>query len=309
MTEKNRLIVKHNGLIEARYTLSAPEAKIIALVASMVQKDDKDFCTYTFQAADLLKMLGMGEKNHARLRSTLKRLMRRVISIETLRSDLDVHFMSSAEYLPSGRVELSFDPKLKPYFLQLHNGNYTKYLIEDVLRLSSGYSFRIYELCKQYLDIGKRTIEVKHLREILELPKGIYPRFTNFDTRILQFSQKEINEKTNLIITYTKNRKDRRVHSITFFIAEKKGAKPEVKRVRAPKSSRAKSQSDLEALKRAEDDARYERHIKPLKKAFSELSEAERAPFEAQTSLWDSTGDAKVIAWAKSEGLWEEETP
>ena len=58
------LIVKHNKLIESAYTMTTTEAKIVAKLTSLIDKDDEDFKEHIFKSADLLKELGLGEKNH-----------------------------------------------------------------------------------------------------------------------------------------------------------------------------------------------------------------------------------------------------
>ncbi|WP_251862429.1 replication initiation protein [Clostridium sp. Marseille-Q2269] len=60
----NLLIVKlknwvyqSNRLIEASYTLTVIEQKLIRLLASMIKKDDTDFKEYKFKTKDLIKIL------------------------------------------------------------------------------------------------------------------------------------------------------------------------------------------------------------------------------------------------------------
>jgi len=46
-------------LIEAKYRLSIEEQKIVKILISRIQKDDKDFQDYEFHVKDLAELLGM----------------------------------------------------------------------------------------------------------------------------------------------------------------------------------------------------------------------------------------------------------
>ena len=90
-----------------------------------------------------------------------------------------------AKYLrQEGAVLLCFDPKLKPYLLQL-KGNFTCSRLDMLLNFKSQYTMRIYNLLKQYEGLGERQIEVDFLREILGLRENQYKRYNDFKKDIL----------------------------------------------------------------------------------------------------------------------------
>ena len=98
-------------------------------------------------------------------------------------------------------IILRFDPNLRPYLLQLKE-NFTKYQLENVLSLSSFYAIRIYELCKQYETIKERTIEIKELKEILDIKAKSYNIYNRFKEKVLTIAEREINEKTDISIKF-----------------------------------------------------------------------------------------------------------
>ncbi|MDX1920077.1 MAG: replication initiation protein, partial [Candidatus Caenarcaniphilales bacterium] len=133
---------------------------------------------------------------------------------------LQVSFLSSAEYMDgSGYVELCFDPKLKPFLLQLKEC-FTTYDIRNVLSLKSAHSIRMYELLKQYEPIGSRTIDVDELKHMLGVDQQ-YASYNLFKKRVILQAQKDLEENTDLSFTFEEVKESRRVAKLQFFIRRK----------------------------------------------------------------------------------------
>ena len=225
---KKELIVKHNKLIEGKYNLDTWEIKIIAKVSSLIQKDDDDFKEFTFKSSDMLNELGFGLKNHIQLKETIEKLITKKITIQKEKETLVTTFLSSCIYRhDTSEIILRFDPNLKPYLLQLKD-NFTKCYLEDVLSLSSFYAIRIYELCKQYEKIKERKIDVIQLKEILEI-ENKYKKYNDFKKYVLEIAEREINEKTDIHISFEEIKTSRKVTSIKFNIEKKELEKSEIK--------------------------------------------------------------------------------
>lgn len=211
------VVVKHNEIVEGRYNLTVTEAKIIAKLTSLIKKDDDDLKSYNFTARELLNDLKINENNYKDLKHAIDKLMTRIITIKTEKSELKTTFLSSAEYFKDSTIELSFDKKLKPYFLQLKD-NFTKYYLENVLNLKSFYAIRIYELCKQYERIKERVISIEELRIILGIDKTEYKLYGHFKDKVLKISEREINEKTDISIKFEEIKTGRRITAVKFII-------------------------------------------------------------------------------------------
>ncbi len=213
------LIVKHNDFIEGRFYLELNQAKILAKLSSVIQKDDEDFKLYTFQAKNLLEELKMGVNNYDDLKKSVDGLVEKTIQLGKPTSTLTISLLSSAEYHKDGKIELEFSPKLKPYLLQLKE-NFTKYQLENILSLSSFYAIRIYELCKQYETIKTRIFTVEDLKRILNI-KEKYKLYGDFKRKVLEIAEREINEKTDINISFEEIKTGRKVTSIKFIIKSK----------------------------------------------------------------------------------------
>lgn len=210
------LVVKHNDFIEAGYNLNPIQVRILAKLASMIRIDDEDFKLYEFQAKDLLKELKIGEENYTVLRSAIDGFFGKPINIIKVKSNLVLNLLSSAEYFPDGRIELEYSPKMKPMLLRLKE-NFTKYDAETFMSLRSKYGQRLYELCKQYEAVGKREIEIEFLRKIFYL-QDKYKKYGDFKKRIIEPAVQEINDKTDIKVSYKEYKHGKRVHSLCFKI-------------------------------------------------------------------------------------------
>jgi plasmid replication initiation protein len=206
----NDLVFKKNPLVESKYKLNPLELKVILSVISLIDKDDSDFWTYQLRAKDLA--------DYKELKRACKSLMTKVFEIETDRGWLMLNWFSSIEYVSkSGVIECAFDPKLKPYLLQIKD-NFTAYTLKSVLPMRSAYSIRIYELLKQYEVIGSRVFDLEDLQNILKVPKS-YRIWRDFEKRVLIPAKKEINKHSDLKITYEPIKQGRKYTAVSFKIA------------------------------------------------------------------------------------------
>src|SRR5512147_787598 len=217
------LVTKHNKLIQARYSLSLQEKRLILWLVSAICPGDTDFHSYRVSVRALAELLGV-EKNkniYAQVAAVTRRLMRRVIEIETLdeQSYLQIHWLSSAEYhRGQGSVEPCFDPKLKPYLLHLKD-QFTSIALQYAIQLHSVYAIRIYELLKQYQRLKQRTLAVAELRRMLAIDEHKYTLIKDFRRRVIDIAQREINAKTDLCFAYEAIKTGRKITHFRFRIA------------------------------------------------------------------------------------------
>jgi hypothetical protein len=217
------LVTKHNKLIQARYGLSLQEKRLILWLVSAIRPGDTDFHSYRVSVRALAELLGL-EKNkniYAQVAAVTRRLMRRVIEIETLDEQrfLQIHWLSSAEYhLGQGCVDLCFDPKLKPYLLQLKD-QFTSIALQYAIQLKSLYAIRLYELLKQYQRLKERTLAVAELRRMLAIDAHKYTLIKDFRRRVIDIAQREINGKTDIRFAYEPIKTGRKITHFRFCIA------------------------------------------------------------------------------------------
>ena len=98
----------------------------------------------------------------------------------------------------ASKVKMTFAPKVIPYLTSL-NKEFTSYRLQNVVKLTSTYSIRLYEMLVQWRKIGKVTFKVDSLRKSLGVEEGEYKRMSNFKMRVLDFAVKQINDFTDTI--------------------------------------------------------------------------------------------------------------
>lgn len=190
---QDQKVFKANDLVNARYKLNPVELKLVLYAISAIKPDDTDFWTYTLQ----LKDLGMDYKE---LKAASRTLMQRVFEVKTADGWLLLHWVSSIEYDGRrGLLSLSFDPKLKPYLLQLKE-QFTAYDLSAVLPMRSSYAIRLYELLMQYKTIGHRLFDLQEFRDLLKIPASY--TYKDIRRQILEPAIAEINRHGSITASY-----------------------------------------------------------------------------------------------------------
>jgi len=107
---------------------------------------------------------------------------------------------------------MQFNECMKPYLLELlENKGYTKFLLKFAMPLSSIYAQRFYEMfrCLVYEVQPKavQRIDLQELRRRLEMPENKLKHFGLFKLKVLDIAEREINQKTDMYISFREIRK------------------------------------------------------------------------------------------------------
>ncbi|MBZ9637576.1 replication initiation protein [Clostridium sp. FP1] len=221
-------VYQSNRLVESSYTLTVVEQKLIRLLASMIHKDDDDIKEYEFKTKELIKVLNTSDSRFYRdIDNITDLLMQRIIKIRNVNTSefIKYHWVDTAKYV-NGILKLKINKDLKPFYLGLDC--YTKYQLRNIMQFKSTYSFRLYELFKQYEGIGHRILTVDGLRDSLNINKDQYPKYANLKQKVINVAVKEINVNTDLVIDYNEIKEVRKIVSIQFSIRKKDKAQSEI---------------------------------------------------------------------------------
>jgi len=223
MDIENRLVKKSNTAISSRvkgYSLN--QIKIMNLAISELTEHTTADDVLSFDSVDLLKAIGLGANNHTELRKATLDMIRGIEIPKENGGFSQVPVFREIEYHTGGTVDIQFHEKVLPLLVQAKT-EYTKYYFQNIQRLKSGYSIKIYELCKQYQNTkqGYRDLTIDELKIYLDIPLKKYPRFADFNRRVIKHSVDEITEKTDLKIDIEPIKKGRSTTGIRFYIALK----------------------------------------------------------------------------------------
>lgn len=214
-------ILFSNNLIEAKYKLGVVEQKIIHRVLTQIDMHDKELKFFKVRISDFCDLLGSTNNYKIVINNACENLRKTDIRIKTENeTEIKTTWFSSAEYFQDGTVELEFSRKLSPYLLELKR-NFTRYNFFNIINFKSQYSIRMYQLLKQYDKIGKRDIFLDELKEYFQV-KEEYKKYSNFKQKVLNVSQKEINNLSDILFKYEEIKKGRKVDKIRFYITSNK---------------------------------------------------------------------------------------
>lgn len=227
---KNSLIVKHNTLINASYRLGLVEQRLLLLsivairhYALEVSESTKIIVT----ADDYMRHFGVARQvAYQALKDGANGIFGREFGYKQLTDKgekvVRSHWVSKIAYIDNmAIVELYFTPDVISRIRELES-HFTSYAIEQVAELNSKYSVRLYEIVIAWKNNSKTNqISIKDLRDRLGLLDGEYKAIHNFKARVLDASIQEINEKTEINLSYEQHKQGRKIVGFTFTVKQK----------------------------------------------------------------------------------------
>ncbi len=236
---KNNLIVKSNQVIEASYTLTTLEQRLILSAIAQVPKGQEvtDSILYTISLEDVVKLGGDVKILNRDLKEALSRLYDRSIVLRGADESTSFRWIQQKRETKDGEFSIRFSTPILPFLSNL-KAEFTKYLESDIVGMTSPYAIRFYELMMQYRNIGKREISLEDLRWMFQL-QNKYPVWADLKRWVINQAIKEINEYSPYKLTIEPKKTGRKVTSIVLKFQDKKALK-------APK--RKASSSNYEGL-------------------------------------------------------------
>lgn len=223
---KNDLIVKSNQVVEASYTLTTIEQRLILSAIAQIPKGEAvtDEVIYTVSVTDLQKFGANETTAYRDLKESVSRLFERSIVLRSSDRTSRTRWVQKIDFMDSrGVIGIRFSKDILPFLSNLST-EFTKYLASDLIGVTSAYAIRLYELLAQYRTIGKREISVEDLRWMFELQEK-YPLFADLKKRVIDQSLKEINEFSPIKVTCTARKTGRKFTHFVFKIEDKKALK------------------------------------------------------------------------------------
>ena len=228
---KERKIRKSNELIQkARYKLPLPGQKILLYLISRIKYDDTEFRTEEFVISDFCEICGIEDSggNYKILKEALSDLLTESARVWImLPNGLQTPLMwIQKPYIDesSGKLMVTLDNDMRPYLLDLKK-NYTQYEMIYTMRFRSKYSFRLYEIAKSYQYHDEhaftKTYTVDELRSLLDADN--YPKYCNFNQRVLKPAVEEINTYTDKNLEIREIKNGRKVERLELTISAKHG--------------------------------------------------------------------------------------
>ena len=252
MAKKKLTVYKANQVIEAGYRLTLNEQRVVLACIAQVNSKEALLVTDEFElsAKDFAKLFSVSEDRayHALVEVT-ESLFNRYVMLDNPYPDrpkvkrLKMRWISSIEYLSDdGKLSLCFSKKMLPYLSEL-KGQFTRYDLEHIGKMTSIYAIRLYELLAQWQSVGKREVELDWLKKQFEI-EDLYPDMCDLKKRVIDPAVKDINTHSNFEVTWEQRKTGRRVTHLIFTFAEKQPLTP-----KKPKKTTTKVNVKRETVK------------------------------------------------------------
>lgn len=229
---KNDMVVKSNKLITASYYLTLNEMRLLDLALAELteyEECEKKLTTMPqfveIRAEDYSKAYDMPlNQAYDAMRDASEQLFMRYFTYQVQSEMYPSHkeqrkarWVQEIGYVKGqGLVALSFTHALIELAGKL-KGSFSRYHLEQKAPLTSIYAHRLYEMMMQWR--GSKNVPYLtycELRNRFDIADDEYNRVANFKARVLDPAIKQINELTDIIVSYEQYKKGRSIEGFTF---------------------------------------------------------------------------------------------
>ncbi|MCU4518501.1 replication initiation protein RepM, partial [Acinetobacter radioresistens] len=160
------------------------------------------------------------------LKNAVNNLFERQFSFrETTKKGVGIvrsRWVSRIKYIDDSAIlEITFAPDVVPLITRLEQ-HFTSYQLKQVSQLTSKYAIRLYELLIAWREVGKvPKIELSEFREKLGIAADEYKAMNHFKSRVLEPSIKQINEHTDITVSYEQHKTGRTITGFSFRFKQK----------------------------------------------------------------------------------------
>jgi plasmid replication initiation protein len=270
-------VVKANRLVQASYTLSTVEQRIVLLAVVHARErgkgiDTKDDLLH-ISAADYATAFGVSKQAAQQaLAGAVETLFNRRVTIDYFDKDLNqtipltVRWINAMTYLDDrAMIAIRFNPEISPEFTRLES-NFTAYMLDDIRDLNSAYSIRLYEIAAQWRSAGQTPlIELADFRQKMGLADNEYSGINDLKKRVINLSISQINNTTDIFLEYEQVKAGRSIKGFIFKIKTKKTAAPAAAPKKPKKATTPTANSTFAGLELF--------MFNELKKAYPDLSQ------------------------------------
>ncbi|OBX82991.1 replication initiation protein RepM [Moraxella nonliquefaciens] len=224
------LIIKDNALISASYHLDLIEQRLILLAIAQSRRVGEELTATTklkISVSDYIDTYSLqGRSVYENIKKACKTLFERQFTY-TEQQEKGVRVATSrwvseiAYNDKTTAIDITFAPSVVPLITMLER-HFTSYNLEQVAGLNSKYAIRLYEIVIAWKSNGKTNqIGLEQLRDRLGVFDDEYQRMELFKRKVLDKSVAEINEKTEINLSYKQHKNGRKIVGFTFTVKQK----------------------------------------------------------------------------------------
>ena len=268
MKNNRDLVVKSNQLIQAVSNLSLVEIRLMQLAVVDARETGTGITTDTpliIWANRYSKTFDVTlEAAYWALKEAARTLFDRQFTLYTIDTHtqkekrITSRWVSQVAYVDdAAKLEIILAPAVVSEITRLES-QFTRYYLEQTAPLTSAYAVRLYELLIQWREVAKLPMfELDHFRQQLGLSNNELFRMSDFKKRVLDLAVSQINEHTDITVSYEQHKAGRVITGFTFSLKQKKQPKDVTPK---PKKAKPNPIEDLNTL--LKDKKFLEKHAK-----------------------------------------------
>lgn len=228
------VVSQSNELIDAAYTLSLTEKRLVLFAASKLNPSRPNVDTVRVYASEYAEAYGVtrGRAYAAMKESSVSLAHQKPITFK--RNDGATVWTNWAGELAyhdgEGWIEYQFSSSIKEHFFDLEkkanlldkkSRGHTTMKMVRLGKLKTFYALRLFEKISRFSGTGLYIVRVEDLRELMEIGKK-YPAIKDFKLRVIDPAMKNINEvDKDLKLKYEQIKKGRTIVRLDFTFVRK----------------------------------------------------------------------------------------
>jgi plasmid replication initiation protein len=232
----NEIVVKDNALINASYNLDTVEQRLILLAILQARETKTGIDANTrlrIHASEYMQRFSVNKHAaYKALKTAVTNLFGRQFSYQTIdektgkQKKVISRWVQNIAYIDDAAIlEVTFTMDVVPLITRLEK-QFTSYQLKQVTQLTGKYAIRLYELLISWREIGKTPLfDIADFRSKLGLSSDDYPRIDTFKRRVLESAIKQINEHTDITVSYEQHKTGRTISGFSFRFKQKQALK------------------------------------------------------------------------------------
>lgn len=224
------MVVKTNRLNMAIQNLSLAEIRLIQIAIADSRELGKGLSADTPLAIHALRfadIFGIDSSNAYKVLKEAEKTLfdRRFTFLNAKDNEVKSRWISQVEYKDGeGSIEIIFTPAVVREITRIDGAEqfFSQYALQTIATLNNMYSIRLYELLNQWKAAKKTPLfQLDVFRNQMGVGINEYTRMSDFKRRVLDLAVDEINDKTDLKVSYTQEKKGRVIVGFKFKVLAK----------------------------------------------------------------------------------------
>ena len=159
---------------------------------------------FEIQIKDFLESMGANIKNFKYLIDSVDNLQTTLLKWKEKNENFSVPIITKSIHNDkTGKIEIYVDSDLAKHILQIKQSENFSFLKSNIFRLQNAQAIRLYPFFKSWANYGKGyEIELERFKNDFGYSTSGYNRYGNIEKYILKPAIEEINEKTDMVVSY-----------------------------------------------------------------------------------------------------------